>query len=342
MKLIFLGTSAAQPTEKRGLSCICLEKEGEILMFDAGEAAQIAYMKSGLGWNKKMKLFVTHLHGDHCVGILGLLQTMSMQNRTESLEIFGPKGIDEFLAANIKVLNFGLPFSILINIINEGKIFENKKYMIHAAKANHSITAFSYLFDEKDKPGRFNVAEAKELGIPEGELWNKLQNGEEIEHNGGKIKPEQVLGEKRPGKKIGISGEILDNPDEASGNIIEYGFLFKMFDVEEQGPTTISYDDFNNETCDISTNLLGGGENYDIFYPDNLADTSFNITGSSSVPYKFFQSLSLYPKDDGAGLMVKDLSYNRQYYFGSYARNMSDYYLKKGLNVVLGLWVNQD
>jgi len=133
--------------------------------------------------------------------------------------------------------------------------------------------------------------------------------------------------------KIGISGEILDNPDEASGNIIEYGFLFKMFDVEEQGPTTISYDDFNNETCDISTNLLGGGENYDIFYPDNLADTSFNIADSSSVPYKFFQSLSLYPKDDGGGLMVKDLSYNRQYYFGSYARNMSDYYLKKGLNV---------
>ncbi len=209
MKLVFLGTSAAQPTEKRGLSCICLEKEGEILMFDAGEAAQIAYMKSGLGWNKKMKLFVTHLHGDHCVGILGLLQTMSMQNRTESLEIFGPKGIDEFLAANIKVLNFGLPFSILINIISEGKIFENKKYLIHTTKANHSITAFSYLFEEKDKPGRFNVEKAKELGIPEGELWNKLQNGEEVTSNEKIIKPEQVLGEKRPGKKIGISGDTM-------------------------------------------------------------------------------------------------------------------------------------
>ena len=209
MKLVFLGTSAAQPTEKRGLSCICLEKEGEILMFDAGEAAQIAYMKSGLGWNKKMKLFVTHLHGDHCVGILGLLQTMSMQNRTESLEIFGPKGIDEFLAANIKVLNFGLPFSILINIISEGKIFENKKYLIHTTKANHSITAFSYLFEEKDKPGRFNVEKAKELGIPEGELWNKMQKGEEITSNGKIIKPEQVLGEKRPGKKIGISGDTM-------------------------------------------------------------------------------------------------------------------------------------
>ena len=209
MKLVFLGTSAAQPTEKRGLSCICLEKEGEILMFDAGESAQISYMKSGLGWNKKMKLFVTHLHGDHCVGILGLLQTMSMQNRTESLEIFGPKGIDEFLAANIKILNFGLPFSILITIVNEGIIFENNKFLIHAAKANHSITAFSYLFEEKDKPGRFNVEKAKELGIPEGELWNKLQNGENIINNEKIIKPEQVLGKKRSGKKIGISGDTM-------------------------------------------------------------------------------------------------------------------------------------
>ena len=75
---------------------------------------------------------------------------MSMQNRTESLEIFGPQGIEEFLAANIKIFNFGLPFSILITIVNEGIIFEDNKFLIHAAKANHSITAFSYLFEEKD------------------------------------------------------------------------------------------------------------------------------------------------------------------------------------------------
>ncbi len=209
MKLVFLGTSASQPTENRGLSCICLEREGEILMFDAGEAAQISYMKSGLGWNKKMKIFVTHLHGDHCVGILGLLQTMSMQNRTETLEIFGPSGIDEFIAANIKILNFGLSFPVLINIIKDEKIFESEKYSMYACKANHSVTAFSYVFEEKDKPGRFNVEKAKELGIPEGELWNKLQSGNEIIINEKTIRPDQVLGEKRAGKKIGISGDTM-------------------------------------------------------------------------------------------------------------------------------------
>ena len=234
MRLVFLGTSAAQPTENRGLSCICLERDGEILMFDAGESTQISYMKSGLGWNKKMKIFVTHLHGDHCVGILGLLQTMSMQNRTETLEIFGPTGIDEFIAANIKVLNFGLSFPVLINIIKDEKIVDNEKFSIYTCKANHSVIAYSYLFEEKDKPGRFNVKKAKELGIPEGELWNKLQNGTEINNNGNIIKPEQVLGEKRPGIKIGISGDTMPTKElEVFFKDCDY-LVFDSTFVEEQ------------------------------------------------------------------------------------------------------------
>jgi len=209
MKLVFLGTSAAQPTENRGLSCICLEREGEILMFDAGEAAQISYLKSGLGWNKKMKIFVTHLHGDHCIGLLGLLQTMTMQHRTEALEIYGPSGIEEFISANIKVLNFGLSFSVIITIVEDGIVFDSKIYSIYACKANHSVTTYSYLFVEKDKPGRFDIEKAKALAIPEGKLWNQLQNGMEIKIEGRIILPEQVLGEKRPGKKIGISGDTM-------------------------------------------------------------------------------------------------------------------------------------
>lgn len=207
MKLVFLGTAGAQPTVDRGLTCICLEKEAEILMFDAGEGAQLSYLKSGLGWNKKMKIFVTHLHGDHCVGILGLLQTMTMQNRTEPLEIYGPKGIEEFIAANIKVLNFGLSFPVMITSIEEEKVVDEKTYSVFSCKADHSVPAYSYLFEEKDKPGRFNTEKAKQLGIPEGKLWNQLQNGHEIKVGDKIVKPSEVLGEKRPGKKIGISGD---------------------------------------------------------------------------------------------------------------------------------------
>src|SRR5579885_1514663 len=207
MKLVFLGTSAAQPTVERGMTCICLVLDKEILMFDAGEGAQIAFQKAKLGWNKKMKIFVTHMHGDHCVGILGLLQTMSLQNRTESVEIFGPPGIDEFLAANLKILNFGLTFPVKIVRIKEGLAHDDATYSVLVCEADHSIPAYSYLFAEKDKPGRFYPEKAKSLGIPEGKLWHELQTGNEITLEGKTIRPSDVTGEKRKGRKIGISGD---------------------------------------------------------------------------------------------------------------------------------------
>ena len=207
MKLVFLGTSAAQPTAERGMTCICLVLDREILMFDAGEGAQIAFQKSKLGWNKKIKIFVTHLHGDHCVGILGLLQTMSLQNRTESVDIYGPIGIEEFIAANLKILNFGLTFPVRIIRIKEGLVFEDSTYSIHVCEAEHSIPAYSYLFTEKDKPGKFYPQKAKELGIPEGKLWRELQNDIEVRIGEKTIKPSDVMGEKRKGRKIGISGD---------------------------------------------------------------------------------------------------------------------------------------
>jgi len=207
MKLVFLGTSAAQPTIERGMTCICLVLDKEILMFDAGEGAQIAFQKAKIGWNKKMKIFVTHLHGDHCVGILGLLQTMSLQNRTESLDIFGPPGIDEFLAANLKILNFGLTFPVRIIKIKEGPVFDDPAYEIHVCEAEHSIPAYSYLFAEKDRPGKFYPEKAKQMGVPEGELWHELQSGKEVKVGEKTIKPSDVMGEKRSGRKIGISGD---------------------------------------------------------------------------------------------------------------------------------------
>ena len=207
MKLVFLGTSGAMPTTDRGLTCICLVKDNEILMFDAGEGAQISYLKSGLPWNKKMKIFVTHLHGDHCIGILGLLQTMNLQNRTESVEIFGPDGIDEFIAANIKILNFGLSFPVLISRINEGLIVDEKDYSVFATDAKHGIPAFSFRFDEKDRPGEFYPEKANALEIPEGKLWHELQMGNSIELGGKEIQSSEVTGDKRPGRKIGVSGD---------------------------------------------------------------------------------------------------------------------------------------
>ena len=207
MKLVFLGTSAAQPTPERGMTCICLVLDREILMFDAGEGAQVAFQKAKLGWNKKMKIFVTHLHGDHCVGVLGLLQTMALQSRTESMDIYGPPGIDEFLATNLKILNFGLTFPVRILRVKEGLVLDDPAYTVHVSEAEHSIPAYSYLFTEKDRPGRFYPEKANKLGVPEGNLWHELQSGKEVKAGDKIIKPSDVMGEKRKGRKIGISGD---------------------------------------------------------------------------------------------------------------------------------------
>jgi len=211
MKLVYLGTSAAAPTVERSLTCICLVRENEVLMFDAGEGAQVAYLKAGLPWNKKMKIFVTHLHGDHCLGILGLLQTMSLQKRTEVVEIYGPVGIEDFITSNIKILNFGLPFPVFITIVNEGQVVNEKNYQISCCDAQHGIPAYSYCFEENEKPGVFYPEKAKELGIPEGKMWQELQNGNSVKINGRNIDSSQVTGGKRPGKKIGISGDTRPN-----------------------------------------------------------------------------------------------------------------------------------
>ena len=227
MKLVFLGTSAAQPTAERGMTCICLVLDREILMFDAGEGAQIAFQKAKLGWNKKIKIFVTHLHGDHCVGILGLLQTMSLQNRTESVDIYGPTGIEEFIAANLKILNFGLTFPVRITRIKEGLVFDDSGYSVHVCEAEHSIPAYSYLFTEKDRPGRVYPDKAKALGIPEGKLWHELQNDKEVTVDGKLVRPSDVMGEKRQGIKIGISGDT-----RPTGKLAEFfkGCNYMTFD----------------------------------------------------------------------------------------------------------------
>jgi len=253
MKLVFLGTSAAQPTPERGLTCICLEKEGEILMFDAGEGAQISYLKSGLGWNKKMKIFVTHLHGDHCIGILGLLQTMTLQNRTESMEIYGPDGIEEFIAANIKVLNFGLSFPVMITTVREGTVVNEKTYTINSCEADHSVTSYSYLFQEKDKPGRFFPDKAKELGVPEGELWHKLQTGQDIQVGDKIVKSSDVLGEKRPGKRIGISGDTRPTKKlEEFFKDCDYLSFDSTFSHELQNKALETYHSTAKEAADLA------------------------------------------------------------------------------------------
>jgi ribonuclease Z len=208
MQLVFLGTSSAAPTVERGLSSVALMREGELLLFDAGEGMQRNFIKAGLGMNRKMKVFISHMHADHCVGLLGLLQTMSLQEREKSIDVYGEARIKEFLQENMRIINFGLTFEVNVHVIKkEGVVVKEDEYQITCCEAMHSVPSLSFSLEEFDRPGAFDIKQAKKLGIPEGELYGKLQRGQEITYNGKKIKSSQVVGPPRKGRKVGISGD---------------------------------------------------------------------------------------------------------------------------------------
>jgi len=208
MQMVFLGTSSAAPTVERGLSSLAIMRDGELLLFDVGEGMQRNFIKAGLGMNREMKVFVTHMHSDHCVGLLGLLQTMALQGRERPIDIYGQPRLKEFLLENMRIINFGLTFDVSIHVIeNEGLVVEEKDYRVTCCEAKHSIPALSFRLDEHERPGQFNVELVKKLGIPEGELYSKLQRGQDVEHAGRVVKSSEVVGQPRPGRKIGISGD---------------------------------------------------------------------------------------------------------------------------------------
>jgi len=208
MKIVFLGTSAAIPTLKRSLSSIVLKRAGELLIFDVGEGMQKNFLQAKLGVNKKMKVFITHLHIDHCLGLLGFFQTMSLLGRTKKIDVYGESRLKEFINQNFHIINIELSFQIDIHTIEGECIIANENdYQISCCRADHSVPAFSYCIKEHQRPGIFNIDKATKLGIPKGELYHKLQNGEDVIVNGKLVKSDEVVGPKRKGRKIGISGD---------------------------------------------------------------------------------------------------------------------------------------
>jgi ribonuclease Z len=214
LQITFLGTGGSIPTPKRGLSAVAILRNNELLMFDCGEGTQRQMIQAGIGFHRKAKVFVTHMHGDHVLGLPGLLQTMSLLGRTNELEIYGPQGIKDFVDAINQTVRFTLTFPVKILEIDDGMVCQEKEYMVTAVQSGHMNPSLSYALTEKPRPGRFRTKKAKELGVPEGQLWSKLQSGESVKLLDGRIvEPEMVLGASRPGRKIVYTGDT--GPSEA-------------------------------------------------------------------------------------------------------------------------------
>ena len=217
LNVIFLGTGGSIPTPKRGLSAIAIRRKNELLLFDCGEGTQRQMIQAGVGFHRKAKILVTHMHGDHVLGLPGLLQTMSLLDRTKKLEIYGPQGIQAFVEAINQTVRFSLTFPVQVSEVEAGLVCEEKEYTVYATQSDHIDHSLAYVLIEKPRPGRFNIEKARKLGVPEGPLWSKLQGGSSVKLPSGRIvKPEMVLGHPRPGRKIVYSGDT--GPSE---NLVE-------------------------------------------------------------------------------------------------------------------------
>jgi ribonuclease Z len=209
LSVVFLGTSGSVPTPKRALPAIAIQRKDEIILFDCGEGLQRQMIQAGIGFHKKMKVLITHMHGDHVLGLPGLLQTMSLLEREKKLDIYGPIGIKAFVEAMKQTVQFVLTFPVdVYEIEDEGIVCREKEYEIYAKWVEHVIPSLAYALVEKPRPGRFFPEKAKRLGVEEGHLWAKLQLGESVRlSNGRVIKSEEVTGPLRLGRKIVYTGD---------------------------------------------------------------------------------------------------------------------------------------
>ncbi len=202
--ITFLGTGSGVPSLERNLACVAVQRQGELFLFDCGEAAQIQYRKAGLGFAPLAGICISHMHGDHVTGLMGLLMSLQMAGRTEPLALYGPPGLGEYLRCNRRALGTGFGYRIDLTEDTGPTVFrETDDYRITAAPLDHRGLCLGFRFEEHSRPGRFDLAEARRLGVPEGPLFGKLQRGETVQlPNGESVPPEQVLGKARPGAVI--------------------------------------------------------------------------------------------------------------------------------------------
>jgi len=204
MRLFTLGTGAGRPTLHRHTSATALEYEGEVFLFDCGESVQMQLVRSPLRWGKMTAIFVGHLHGDHLYGLPGLLGTLSLVDRKEPLQVFGPVGLKEYLRVHLEIKSLWVSYPLQVTEIEKsGLILDTDRYQVFTGPLSHIIPCWGYVFREKPRAGVFHETKAKALGVPEGPERMELVQGRSVTLPDGRlIQASEVVGPSRPGRSF--------------------------------------------------------------------------------------------------------------------------------------------
>lgn len=217
MRLTFLGTSGAVPTTERNPSALVIEREGDRLLFDCGEGTQRQMMHFEAGFDIE-HIFLTHLHGDHILGLPGLLQTLDFNEREKAIAIHAPAGTRSQIERLISATNDRPSYPVRVRQVSAGDtVLDKSEYEIRAIEVDHQTNAVGYALVEDDRKGRFDRKKAEEeLGLSPGPEYSKLHRGEPVEHEGRTIQPEEVVGPPRPGRTVVYTGDT-----RPTGSVVE-------------------------------------------------------------------------------------------------------------------------
>jgi ribonuclease Z len=206
LDVIFLGTAGSSPTGARGLPATLVRRGGERLLFDCGEGTQRQLLQS-TGLVDLEEIILTHYHADHFLGLPGMLKTFGLRGRELPLTIYGPPGLKALMNA-LKAVVGRTAFELRLVELEPNEELERDGYRIAAFNVRHRVQAYGYALIEDDRPGRFDANEAERLGVVSGPDFGRLQRGEAVTSAGGdEVRPEQVLGETRRGRKLVLSGD---------------------------------------------------------------------------------------------------------------------------------------
>jgi ribonuclease Z len=206
LDLVFLGTSGSVPTPTRAPSATLIRRGGARLLVDCGEGTQRQLLRSSVGLADLDAICFTHYHGDHVLGLPGLLKTFGLRAREPDLRIFGPPGLGDLFRV-LEPLVGRLPFRVLLQEVPPGEVVEGDGYRLEAHRALHRGPANAWVLAEDVRPGRFDVEEARRAGVPEGPLFGRLQRGEAVEVDGRVVEPASIVGAPRPGRRIVVTGD---------------------------------------------------------------------------------------------------------------------------------------
>ncbi len=182
VKVIALGTSGSTPTKERQMPSFAFIYDGDVLLFDCGEGTQMQMLKYGINLSKVKAIFVSHAHGDHTIGIAGLVRSLAMTSRKEPLQIFVPKGYERVIKSLLVFDRAILNYPIIVTGVSTGTIYKTKSYTVRAFRLNHTIPDYGYVFQENPKR-RFIEKKAKKSGI-RNEMFSLLQKKGKIKVNG--------------------------------------------------------------------------------------------------------------------------------------------------------------